>query len=205
MLGQVNHTMQLLRRRLSHLPEAVRGEAQQVLDQAPAARQRFQALRDHRITARRIRCHGDYHLGQVLYTGRDFIIIDFEGEPSRPLSVRRMKRSPLRDVAGMLRSFHYAAYAALLGQVAGVRPEDFSVLEPWAKFWYMWVGRAFLQSYLAVADSGNFLPDTQEEMQILLDAYLLEKALYELGYELNSRPTWVKVPLQGILQLLETT
>jgi maltose alpha-D-glucosyltransferase/alpha-amylase len=104
----------------------------------------------------------------------------------------------------MLRSFHYAAYAALLGQVAGVRPEDFATLEPWARFWYAWVSGTFLRSYLAAAEVAAFLPQTREELQVLLDAYLLEKALYELGYELNSRPDWVRIPLQGILQLLET-
>jgi maltose alpha-D-glucosyltransferase/alpha-amylase len=204
MLTQSNQAMQLLRRRLSHVPSAVQGEAQRVLDQEAAVRRRFRALRDRRITARRSRCHGDYHLGQVLYTGKDFIIIDFEGEPARPLSVRRIKSSPLRDVAGMLRSFHYAAYAALLGQVAGVRPEDFATLEPWARFWHTWVSVTFLRSYLVTATADAFLPQTSEELQLLLDAYLLEKALYELRYELNSRPDWVRIPLQGILQLLET-
>jgi maltose alpha-D-glucosyltransferase/alpha-amylase len=139
----------------------------------------------------------------VLYTGRDFAIIDFEGEPARSLSVRRMKRSPVRDVAGMLRSFHYAAYTALLGQRANVRPEDYSTLAPWAEFWYEWVGATFLRAYLEVAREGHFLPPNPEHLQILLDAYLLEKALYELTYELNSRPDWVQVPLLGILQLLE--
>lgn len=204
MLTQSNQAIQLLRRRLSHVPGAVQDEAQRVLDQEAAVRRRFRALRDRRITGRRTRCHGDYHLGQVLYTGKDFIIIDFEGEPTRPLSVRRIKSSPLRDVAGMLRSFHYAAYAALLGQVAGVRPEDFVPLEPWARFWQTWVSATFLRSYLAAATAAAFLPQTSEELQLLLDVYLLEKALYELRYELNSRPDWIRIPLQGILQLLET-
>jgi maltose alpha-D-glucosyltransferase/alpha-amylase len=152
----------------------------------------------------RIRCHGDYHLGQVLYTGRDFIIIDFEGEPARSLGVRRMKGSPLQDVAGMLRSFHYAAFAALLGQVSSIRPEDYPALVPWAQFWYGWVGSTFLRAYLEVAGHSKVLPTNPEHLHILLDAYLLEKAFYELTYELNSRPDWVPVPLQGMLQLLET-
>jgi maltose alpha-D-glucosyltransferase/alpha-amylase len=205
MLGQANETFRLLRQRVRHLPEAVKAEVQQLLVRETEIRQRFLPLRNRRITARRIRCHGDYHLGQVLYTGKDFIIIDFEGEPARPLSVRRMKSAPLRDVAGMLRSFHYAAYAALLDEASPMRPEDFLALEPWARLWYTWVSAVYLKTYLEVAAEGAFLPENQEELQILLEAYLLEKALYELGYELNSRPTWVKVPLQGILQLLETT
>jgi maltose alpha-D-glucosyltransferase/alpha-amylase len=203
MLGQANQTFQLLRQRLPHLPDAVQHDAQQVLEQQNVIRRQFRILRDGKITAMRIRCHGDYHLGQVLYTGRDFAIIDFEGEPARSLSVRRMKRSPIRDVAGMLRSFHYATYAALLGQGVNVRPEDYPTLEPWAQFWYEWVGATFLRAYLEVARQGHFLPQEPEHLQILLDASLLEKALYELTYELNSRPDWVQVPLLGILQLLE--
>ena len=152
----------------------------------------------------RIRVHGDYHLGQVLHTGKDFVIIDFEGEPARSLADRRIKRSPLRDVAGMLRSFHYASYALLVGEVGGsVRLGRVKPLEPWADFWTRWVSSAFLQGYLAVAGEGAFLPRTQEELSTLLDTFLLEKAIYELGYELNNRPTWVKLPLLGILSMFE--
>jgi maltose alpha-D-glucosyltransferase/alpha-amylase len=204
MRTQGNQALQLLRRQLRHLPEGVQPDAQQVLDQQALLRRPFQALRDRKISAMRIRCHGDYHLGQVLYTGKDFIIIDFEGEPSRSLGVRRMKHSPLRDVAGMLRSFHYAAFAALLGQVSSIRPEDYPALVPWAQFWYGWVGSTFLRTYLEVAWHGNILPANPEHLHILLDAHLLEKAFYELTYELNSRPEWVQAPLQGMIQLLET-
>jgi maltose alpha-D-glucosyltransferase/alpha-amylase len=205
MLGEVRQSFQLLRRRLPTLPQAVQSDAQRVLERDRDVRQRFRAIRDRRITARRIRIHGDYHLGQVLYSGKDFAIIDFEGEPARPISVRRLKRSPLQDVAGMLRSFHYAVYTTLLEQTADVRPEDFASLEPWARLWHLWVSVVFLKTYLAIASQGAFLPSAREELQVLLDAYLLEKALYELRYELNNRPDWVRVPLQGILHLLETT
>ena len=152
----------------------------------------------------RIRCHGDYHLGQVLYTGSDFVIIDFEGEPARPLSERRIKRSPLRDVAGMIRSFHYASHAALSSQgPVDIRPEDLPILNYWAQLWYLWISATFLQSYLAVTSETGLLPSDQEDLGMMLDAYLLDKAVYEVGYELNSRPNWVRVPLRGILQLLE--
>jgi maltose alpha-D-glucosyltransferase/alpha-amylase len=203
MLGEASQTFRLLRRRLKSLPPALQSDAQLVLEHERDVRQRFRAIRDRRITALRTRTHGDYHLGQVLYTGKDFIIIDFEGEPARPISVRRLKQSPLRDIAGMLRSFHYAVNSTLIEQTTDVRPEDLTALAPWTRLWYLWVGAAFLKAYFAVASQGAFLPQTQEELQVLLDAYLLEKALYELRYELNSRPDWVKVPLQGILYLLE--
>ena len=152
----------------------------------------------------RFRFHGDYHLGQLLYTGKDFVIIDFEGEPARPLSERRLKRTPLRDVAGMLRSFHYAAYAALFDlQTKGILSNDGGSTEPWAHFWYFWVSEVFLRTYLVAASRGGFLPAARGELQVLLDAFLLDKAVYELGYELNNRPTWVKIPLRGILSLVE--
>ncbi|MGH7255194.1 MAG: maltose alpha-D-glucosyltransferase, partial [Nitrospirales bacterium] len=114
-----------------------------------------------------------------------------------------LKGSPIRDLAGMLRSFHYAAYASLLGTVAGIRPEDFPVLEPWARFWNTWVSSTYLNAYLTTVGDAVFIPKNREALHILLDCYLLEKAVYELGYEINSRPDWVRVPLEGILQLVE--
>jgi maltose alpha-D-glucosyltransferase/alpha-amylase len=162
-------------------------------------------IRSRKISAARIRCHGDYHLGQVLYTGKDFVIIDFEGEPARSLSERRIKRSPLRDVAGMIRSFKYAAHSALLHQASlGLKSEDISALQHWAQFWHVWVSSCFLISYLNGVDQAKLLPDDQEQRRILLDTYLLEKALYEIGYELNNRPDWLEVPIQGVLQMIKT-
>jgi maltose alpha-D-glucosyltransferase/alpha-amylase len=151
-----------------------------------------------------IRIHGDYHLGQVLFTGSDFVIIDFEGEPARPLAERRKKRSPLQDVAGMLRSFHYAAYAPLLQetnsetQLRGVRTLGSS-----AQYWQKWVSATFLRTYLEVSGNAIYIPNAQEDLALLLDLYLLDKAVYELGYELNNRPFWVRIPLDGISQLLQ--
>jgi maltose alpha-D-glucosyltransferase/alpha-amylase len=202
MQSQMSQVFPWLRTRLKQLADGTREEAQRVLDLEPEIRRRYRSLLQRKLNTMRIRVHGDYHLGQVLYTGRDFVIIDFEGEPPRPLSERRIKRSPLRDVAGMLRSFHYASYSALFGMVPGVRPEDFPALEPWANFWYTWVSVTFLRAYMTVAKDEPFLPKDAIELQVLLDAYLLEKAVYELGYELNSRPDWLKVPLRGLLQLL---
>lgn len=167
---------------------------------------RFRSVCESKITAMRGRIHGDYHLGQVLYTGKDFVIIDFEGEPARSLTERRIKRSFLRDVAGMLRSFHYAAYTALFNQMAAgmFRRDELPALEPWARLWHQWVSSAFLRAYLEVANQGAFLPRKREELEVLLNTYLLEKAIYELGYELNNRPEWVHLPLTGISQLLDT-
>ena len=189
---------------LAGLPTAIREEARKVLELEGEVRNRFRLLRDRKIAAIHLRCHGDYHLGQVLHTGKDFIIIDFEGESARPLSVRRLKCSPLRDVAGMLRSFHYAAYAALLGQVPGARPEDFSTLEPWARFWYRAVSATFLKGYLPAVAPASLLPQTPAELGTLLDAYLVDKGIYQIGHELNNRPDWTQIPLKGLLELFET-
>jgi maltooligosyltrehalose trehalohydrolase len=202
--GLTSEAFRLLRQRLADLPETVRGEAEQVLALEREVVASVQAMSQRPISALRIRIHGDYHLGQVLSTGDDFVITDFEGEPARPLRERQRKHSPLKDVAGMLRSFHYAAYAGLLNQVnqgASSPSEALTALEPWAQAWYVWVSAGFLQTYLAYAGAASVLPPTREERQVLLDAYLLEKAVYELGYELNNRPDWIRIPLQGIRQL----
>ncbi|RMH32291.1 MAG: maltose alpha-D-glucosyltransferase [Nitrospirae bacterium] len=204
MVGLANQNLPLLRQQIANLPDAAKLSAQQLLEREADLRKRFQPIRMRKIKAKRIRIHGDYHLGQVLYTGKDFIIIDFEGEPARPLSVRRLKESPLRDVAGMLRSFHYAAYSSIIRHLGGIRPEDFPVLEPWAKFWQTWVSVSFLKAYLAVVEPAQILPEEPDDLRVLLDAYVIQKAIYELGYELNNRPDWAGIPLNGIVQILAT-
>jgi len=204
MRGSAIQVLQLLRQRLRQLPDEVKVDAQKVLGLEDAIIGHFQDISKRKLTGMRIRCHGDYHLGQVLYTGNDFVIIDFEGEPARHLGERRIKHSPLRDVAGMIRSFHYAAYVGLRGQASMVlRPEDLPVLEEWARFWYLWVSATFLKSYLQFMADIPILPQSREGIKVILDAYLLDKALYEVNYELNNRPDWIGLPLQGILQMLE--
>jgi maltose alpha-D-glucosyltransferase / alpha-amylase len=160
---------------------------------------RAQAAGGGLIRAAKARTHGDYHLGQVLNTGSDFVIIDFEGEPQRSLAFRKEKRSPLRDVAGMLRSFHYAAHSGL-GEVKGGDP---STLKPWAEAWAQWASRTFLRGWLESTAGAPFVPASRQETRLLLEAFLLEKAIYEVGYELNNRPAWVGIPIAGILQILD--
>jgi len=142
------------------------------------------------------RIHGDYHLGQVLYTGNDFYIIDFEGEPTRPLGERRLKRCPLKDVAGMLRSFHYAAFSPLIQQDTS---GDYKTLEPWANLWTHYISKVFLKAYLEQFQENSFLPEKKEQLPQLLKVYLLEKAVYEIAYEMNHRPNWLPIPFKGIL------
>jgi maltose alpha-D-glucosyltransferase/alpha-amylase len=206
MRNHAGQTFQLLKKSLGALRGVLLDDALKVLDRHNDVLNRFRTLLSRRIVAYRTRIHGDFHLGQVLYTGKDYFIIDFEGEPARPLTERRIKRSPIRDVAGMLRSFHYAAYTSLFGHLGStvVRPEDLAAMEPWARIWNVWVSSTFVDSYLQYAQPGGFLPANRDEINILLNVYLLEKALYELGYELNNRPDWVRIPLIGMLQLLQS-
>jgi maltose alpha-D-glucosyltransferase/alpha-amylase len=195
----------LLRQRLKDLPEEAGEDARRVLAREADILDRFRSITRGPIGGMRIRCHGDYHLGQVLHTGRDFVVIDFEGEPARPLGERRFKRSPLRDVAGMVRSFDYATHAALRDRAPSrTRPEDVPVLAAWSRLWYTWVSATFVKEYLEIVSRTPLLPQDPAEMELLLDVLLLEKAVYEVGYELNNRPDWVRVPLQGVLRLLET-
>jgi maltose alpha-D-glucosyltransferase/alpha-amylase len=156
---------------------------------------------DRKIPMSRFRIHGDYHLGQVLFTGRDFVIVDLEGEPSRSLSERRFKRSPLRDLAGMIRSFEYAAaYAVRYGPM---RIEDIPALLPWARLWQRWASASFLRGYFEAWGDAPYLPKGNDAFSAMLDFYLLDKAIYELRYELNNRPDWVAIPLEGVRRLLE--
>ena len=176
---------------------ATRELASELLAAGPALRARIVALTAQPVAAAKTRTHGDYHLGQVLNAGADFVIIDFEGEPAKPLAERRRKRSPLRDVAGMLRSFHYAAHSAL-GTFAQHRAE----LEPPAERWHQRTRAAFLKAWIEATAGAAFVPAERAEFDRLLDAFLLEKALYEIAYELNNRPAWLGIPLRGAVQIL---
>jgi trehalose synthase-fused probable maltokinase len=199
-----SQTCSLLKGRLNDLPSQTEQEARRVVSDEPRIQDRFRAFLELETRALRTRCHGDYHLGQVLWTGQDFLISDFEGEPARPLSERRMKHTPTVDVAGMLRSFYYAPYAALSRQQSDLLAEDTGArFEPWIRFWYGWVSVVFLKAYLGIAERASFWPGSQAEFQVLLDAHLLEKAVYEIGYELNNRPDWVRIPVRGVLEILE--
>jgi maltose alpha-D-glucosyltransferase/alpha-amylase len=200
--GNVFH---LIRDRLPSLPTGVAADAEHVLGLEQHVLKMFRTLADRRIRAKRIRCHGDYHLGQILYTGRDFVIIDFEGEPARTVGERRIKRSAFRDVAGMLRSFQYAAATVFVTRVVNrmVRAEEAAALEPWTRLWEQWTSSAFVRAYLETTAGAGLLPAAKDELEVLLTGDMLEKAVYELGYELNNRPDWIWIPIRGISQLVE--
>jgi len=203
MRNLMRQSFQLLERNLKSLSQEAQLEASDVLASEPEILKRLQAIYEHPIQALRTRFHGDYHLGQVLYDGKDFWIIDFEGEPAGPLSARRLKHSPLQDVADMIRSFHHAAYEGLLKQVesGALPPAQVAAVGPWARFWSRWVSALFLKAYRFAVGQAPFMP-SEKGLAVLLDAYLLRKAISELAYELNNRPTRVSIPLQGILDLI---
>ncbi|MEO8218963.1 MAG: maltose alpha-D-glucosyltransferase, partial [Acidobacteriota bacterium] len=202
MRTQATQALQPLKRKLRTLPETVRPAAEALIARETEIQERFRSLLARKIAGLRIRAHGDLHLGQLLFTGKDFMVIDFEGEPARPLSERRIKRSPIRDVAGMLRSFSYAAETVRLG-AGGVRlrTDDADLLREGSLFWERWISATFLRSYLEAAAPGGFLPST-DELEVVLNAYVFEKALYELVYELNNRPEWIRIPIEGMLRIL---
>jgi len=194
-------TLDKLERQQNTLTAAVQPLAQALL----AARERLLAhieqLAPAAVEAVKTRYHGDYHLGQVLVVKDDFVIIDFEGEPARSLAQRRGKHSPLKDVAGMLRSFNYAAHAALL-HTATDRPELLTVLEPFTRDWEQRTNAAFLAGYAAAAQDCPAYPADPASARALIELFVLEKAFYELRYELDNRPDWVAVPLGGLSQML---
>jgi maltose alpha-D-glucosyltransferase/alpha-amylase len=189
----------LLASSLDRIDDRRREIARHVLSRREELLQELDEARHVRSAGSRIRCHGDYHLGQVLVTENDIMIMDFEGEPARPLSARRAKSSPLRDVAGMLRSFSYAGLTSL-GAATATRPDDLERLTPWTELWETWVCAACLRAYLTVTRGAAFLPSQTSDLETLLRLFTFDKVMYELGYELNNRPDWVHIPLAALLK-----
>jgi maltose alpha-D-glucosyltransferase/alpha-amylase len=196
-------TLRQLARRRSDLDPATAELAASVLDREATMIERYSRLTRETIEVNRIRIHGDMHLGQVLVAGTDVVFIDFEGEPARPLGERAIKRTAFRDVAGMLRSYDYAARVALEQAVGrGITTEDSShTLEPWGRLWAEWVSRAYIDGYLTEAGGEEFVPKVDWALELLLEVSLLQKAVYELGYELANRPAWVHIPLRALDEL----
>jgi maltose alpha-D-glucosyltransferase/alpha-amylase len=204
MAALTNQTLQSLRQRFEILPPAAKTDAQKVLDEQDRIRRLFRLIAERRIPAMRTRLHDALELRQVLHTGKDFVFVGFEGRADRPLSERRIKRSPLRDVASLLMSFQYAAHSVLFDQLPGVtrRPEAMPALEFWAGYWSDWVSAIFLKGYFEVAAGSRLFPATDAQLRPLLDAFLLERSLEETAQELTGCPEWVRVPARAIVRLL---
>jgi maltose alpha-D-glucosyltransferase/alpha-amylase len=203
MLNHAKEALDSLNRRLQQMPDPSRSQAEAVIARRDALLSRLDAVRHTANAGFAIRIHGDYHLAQILRVEEDFVILDFEGEPARPIAERRSKHSPIKDVAGMMRSFGYAAYAALFAFTTHA-PDEYATLEFWADTWQEAAARSFATGYLATlaADEAVRLVGGGEAWPRMLDAFLLDKALYEVGYELNHRPDWVRIPLLGIRKLI---
>ena len=188
-------TLRLLKERRQFLSREGQEQAQRLLEFRPALERIIAAFETVATSVSRIRCHGDYHLGQVLCTAADFMIIDFEGEPARALGERRMKHPAVLDIAGMIRSFHYVPFAFLKQQ--GLEASR------WASYWSSWMSVGFVKGYLRTATGSRFWPPSRDDVERLMDLYLAEKAFYELRYELNNRPDWSDIPLHGLVAILE--
>ncbi|MGV3509019.1 MAG: maltose alpha-D-glucosyltransferase [Sphingobacteriaceae bacterium] len=199
----VRSTFQNLNRNIKKLPEHLVEEAEELLNMKEEILTVLKRVYKKKINTKKIRIHGDYHLGQVLFTGKDFVMLDFEGEPALSYSERRLKRSAMRDVAGMIRSFHYAAYGSLFLENQ-VRQEDVNILLPYAEQWYHYMSGFFMDGYLKTIKGSDVMPDNKEDMEVLLQTFLLQKAIYELNYELNNRPDWVIIPLRSIKAIMKT-
>jgi maltose alpha-D-glucosyltransferase/alpha-amylase len=199
---RVGEVIQQLKSGLGRLPDEIVDLAGAVLGQRRSLLTHFHGLENLQPKLIKTRVHGDFHLGQVLRVKNDFVLLDFEGEPARPLSERRAMHSPLKDVAGMLRSFSYAAQAAFTAHAAR-RPQSAASLEPWAVLWERCVSAVFVNAYRAATHGARILPEDSATLARLLDAFVMDKALYELSYELGNRPTWVRIPLLGILSLTQ--
>ncbi len=194
----------LLRRQRKRLRDEDSEAVDRLIESESGLLAQLRAITEEKIDCDRIRTHGDLHLGQVLHTGRDFYIIDFEGEPQRPLSQRRLKRLGLRDAAGMIRSYHYAMVMALqLVNESGLDDDVRAYLAGWAHAMHRWISASYLQGYLDTVEGSRIVPSEQKHIRRLLDGLIVEKAAYELEYELNNRPDWVEIPLQGILEIVD--
>jgi maltose alpha-D-glucosyltransferase/alpha-amylase len=196
-------TFDVLRAKRASLPPERAALAYELITRELEIDRLLERVTKRRFDVVRTRIHGDFHLGQVLWTGDDFLIIDFEGEPGRPLSQRRFKRNPLRDVAGMLRSLEYASAAAL--RDGRHRPEDMPILAVWARAWTEWVSASYLGGYLDRVAGTKLVPPTDLEIEQLLRFFVFEKVIYEIGYEMDNRPDWVDIPMRGLLALLKSS
>jgi maltose alpha-D-glucosyltransferase/alpha-amylase len=192
----------LLRERLGALPPRARREAEVVLSWEAQVLRSFEPLLAAKTSALRIRCHGDLHLGNLLHTGKDFVVIDFAGNLELTLAERRRRRSPVRDLAGMVRSFEFAALKVLLDP-ARVRETDCDRARPWAFQWSSWLSASFLGSYLTATLGSPFIP-TGTDQKALFDAFVMERALYQLRATLDELSDAVTIPLLGIARILES-
>jgi len=197
MQGLTKKVFDTLIRKQPFQQESTQNEINEVLNFKKDIILKFKLLLNKKISSMKIRIHGNYNLANILYTGNDFFIIDFEGDSKKSLSERRLKRSPIRDLSTMITSFQYASYISLTKNLP-YKVDDLKGIEPWAIIWYTYTGSIFLKSYLDTVKDMPFIPQAKEEFETLLSIYLLEKSIYDLDYELNNRPTLFFIPSSSI-------
>jgi len=204
--GEIRRAFAEARAACKWLPEEARVEVEQITGREWELIDRLKRLTSAKFDAKRIRLHGDYRLDEILASGNDFIFFDFAGDTTRPMSERRLKQSPLKDIADLIRSFHYAALASLYEQVeiGSIAPERLPDLEPWATSWFRWVSAACLRTYLLGMATTGLLPSQENDTAALLEAFMFEKTARELSWEIHNRPTWARIPAKGILEALAT-
>jgi maltose alpha-D-glucosyltransferase/alpha-amylase len=200
----VRETYQNQAQNLKELPDEVREEALEILSRKSDVLTLLKRIYQKKLDVVKTRIHGDYNHEKVLFTGKDLAICNFGGDPTRSFSERRLKRSPLRDVASMINSFNYAAYTGLLLNNQ-IRKEDIPKLTPFAQMWIQYVSGLFMKSYLETVKGSAFIPEDKQDLSILLQTFLLEKAIFDLNHELNERPDWVMVPIRIIKSILTET
>ncbi|MBV9670004.1 MAG: alpha-glucosidase C-terminal domain-containing protein, partial [Acidobacteriales bacterium] len=198
-LGALGRSLEFLRANLDAVPEHLRGSAEQLLASEPRLRDVMKPLRETRFRASRTRLHGDFHLDQVLFTGKDFVFIDFEGDPSRPASERRIKASPVRDLAAMVWSFYYSGYANVIRNAEIAQRER---LLQWAATWGHWLASGFVRNYRECGASTRLVPEELPSLKLLLDCYLIERACRELTFNVVQRSPWMIVPIEGLLRIV---
>ncbi len=195
-------SLQNLKSSMSSLSEEIQEEAREVIKMREEILSCFREIYDHKIPMMKIRTHGDYHLKQILWTGKDYIMNSFEGDPSRSFSERRIRRSAMRDLAALIRSFHYVTYSSILSPEFNQQRKEGN-LEIWAEDWHYYISRLYIKGYFEKAGKADFIPEKREDFRILMHTFLLEKALHELNYELRNRPEWVIIPLRGIKAIVK--
>ena len=194
-------SLEKLQAKLGELPEETKKEAQEIISMKQDILNCFRDIYDHKIPVMKIRTHGDYHLKQILWTGKEYIMNSFEGDPSKSFSERRIRRSAMRDLAAMIRSFHYAAYSNILSPEYDQQRKEGN-LEDWAEIWHYYISRQYLEGYFQKAGNKDYMPGKQEDFRILMHTFLLEKALTELNYEIENRQEWILIPIRGIKAIL---
>lgn len=195
----LHKVIQAFKGKINQIADADKPIIQAVLDNEANLYNHIKTIQTTPIGGQKIRCHGDCHLGQILFTGKDFIILDFEGEPKRALTERKLKKTPLKDVASLLRSFHYAVSTVVRKKFSH---DPLHPILQISQFWYQWVCWIFLKGYLETTSTAAFLPSNTDQLLSLLRLCLLDRITYEILYEMNNRPEWISIPCVGLLEIL---